>query len=89
MTFQKEANRVPTSIPIFTVMLIDNTGDEDASVDIGKHARFRVRVFDQNGDILREFGGDLKPHLTAGQIAELLDIMTDLRAQAEEEILPT
>jgi hypothetical protein len=88
MAFRPEANRVPTSIPIFTVTLIDNAGDDAAAVAIGKHARFQIRVSDQNGETLREFSGDLQPHLTGGQITGLLDFMTDLRAQAEAEILP-
>jgi hypothetical protein len=88
MAFQQEANRIPTSIPYFEVRLIDNASDPDAGIDIGKHARYQIRVVDQDGELLREVAGDLQPHLTGPQITGLLDFMTDLRTQIEAEILP-
>lgn len=81
MAFDQAAARTPTSIGYLRVTLKDDGPGSQG-------ANFAAQVLDQNGDEYEVKGGNLVPHLTQQQIAGLLDFMTALRTQAEEQILP-
>jgi hypothetical protein len=89
MAFQPEPTRTPTAIGAITVFLKDSPErvEDGETVPAYKSAHFDVKVVLSDGTVVTR-RGDLQPHLTQAQIDGLLAFMADLRAQAEEEILP-
>ena len=81
MAFEREQSIIPTSIGDISVTLTD-IADPTA-----QSAHFEVQVLAGNGCLMRLLRGDLVPHITAQQRQGLIDLMNDLRAQAESEIL--
>lgn len=51
-------------------------------------AYFKIDVLDDENQLIKRPAGNLIPHLTAQQISQLQTFMTNLRTQAETEILP-
>ena len=83
MAFDRQANRTPAAIGPLRIKLDDPTG-----VTVEMQALFHLSVLDQDGQVMKEIGGDLTPHLTPAQRSGLIQLMQDLRALAAAEILP-
>jgi hypothetical protein len=81
--FDKQPNKTPTSIGTIVISLIDPTGDNADRV-----IRGTVTILDQNGEIIREWKGDLREYLTSQRLTSLATFMTDLRTKAAAEFLP-
>ena len=88
MAWPTEENRVPTSILRISVTLLDSLETDIDGDLIGQSAEFSLYIVDQNGQPIKEIGGDLVPHITTAQRNALMDFMTSLRAQAETQLLP-
>lgn len=82
MAFVPAEARVPVAIGTMVVILKDAVGEETY-----QSAYFEVQVLDSDGEELERRRGDLRPHLTAGQIQGLLAFMDDLRTQAVSQII--
>lgn len=52
-----------------------------------KSAAFSMNVLDADGEIMKQYQGDLAPHLTANQRDGIIQLLNDLRTKAENEIL--
>jgi hypothetical protein len=88
MSWQQEANLVPTAIVKLRVILLDDiTVDPETELPIGQSAKYAFTLVDQNGDVMKSFSGDLVPHITSPQRQALMDFMDSLRAQAEAQVL--
>lgn len=83
MAFTRVENRVPTSIGPIEIRLVDANGD-----NAQRGIRGSVRILDQGGELLREWNGDLRQHLTAQQINGLISLLDALRTKAASEFLP-
>jgi len=86
MAFPSEQTRSPQVIGNLVVTLKDAiaVGEQPAY----QSAHFSVQVIFDNGSIV-ERRGDLAPHITAQQRNTLIQFLSDLRAQAEQQILGT
>jgi hypothetical protein len=84
MPLPRAQTRTPQTIEDISVELFDLLAD-DGSHERG--ARFSVQVGMSDGS-LEVLTGDLVPHLTQQQISNLVTFMSNLRTQAEQEILP-
>lgn len=89
MAFTPPDAQVPTTIPRLTIHLSDRLaeGEEPAS----QTADYQLVLLDQNGRRIpfAKDTGNLVPHLTSGEITQLQDFMTTLRARAEAQIIGT
>lgn len=81
MAFQPEDAKAPTEIGDLIITLYFPAGGP-------KSANFVIRVLDQDNDVMTVRRGDLRPHLTAGQITQIDQFLDDMRAEAEDKILP-
>ena len=88
MTFPQVTTKVPTSISTIQVIMADSTEIDIHEEPIGQSIRFFLDVLDQNGKKLKTLEGNLAPYLTPGEITALENFMSDLRIQAETQILP-
>ena len=79
--------RTPTEIGTIEVTLFYSLDPDDSPYG-ARYAHFELSVDDQNGETMGWRRGDLTPHLTQGQIDQLIAFMDMLRAKAESEILP-
>ena len=84
---EPQIQRTPTEIRTIAVELFYGLEEDDSSYG-NRYARFTVRVDDQFGQPMNWHSGDLIPHLTSGQVDQLIAFMDMLRAKAEQEILP-
>lgn len=84
MAFDRQANKIPTSIGEIRIKLLDENGDA-----LNMSTFFVLQVLDQDGIVLKEIVGDLAPHLTQGEITALINFMQTLRQRATEQVLPT
>ena len=81
MSFQQYETRVPTSIGLIRINLIDQgTGPS------GQEGSFKVELLDQNVKPIEFPGssGDLVPHLTPQQITLIQTFLDQMRTLAEE-----
>lgn len=81
MAFPEETTKTPTTIGDIVIVLNFPNGGP-------KSANYSIRVHDQNGDIMGTRRGDLQPHLTANQITQIQNFLDEIRADAEDKILP-
>jgi hypothetical protein len=81
MAFTPESAKTPTTIGDIRITLY-------YPVDSAKSADYVIRVHDQDGNPMSIRRGDLVPHLTAGQITQIQQFLDDMRAEAEDKILP-
>ena len=81
MAFVPESAKTPAAIGDIRLTFI-------LSRDDTKSAQFRLQVLDQNGELLANKRGNLIPHLTTGQRNGAEQLLDDLKALAEAEILP-
>lgn len=85
MAFEREPQRTPTAIGNLVVILKDGVAREEEPAY--KSAHFEIRVVMSDGtEVVKR--GDLIPHITLQQRTGLIDFLNDLRAQAQNEILP-
>ena len=85
MAFELEPTRTPTQILDIVIQLKDGAGGED--FEPYQHARFIIDIGMSDGTVTTR-QGDLVPHITPAQRQALIDFMSGLRTQAEQEILP-
>lgn len=85
MAFTRVQSRVPAIIGPIEVHLADANGD-----NAQRSVRGSVRILDQNGELLKEWTGDLRSvnALTAQQLSQLAAIQDSLRTKAAAEFLP-
>lgn len=88
MAFQPPEQQIPTEILTVAIILKDRLahGDEPAS----QSAHYQLVVLDQNGQRLDWPGdqGNLVPHLTPQEVAQIQSFMTTIRGRAEAAIIP-
>jgi len=76
-------SRVPTSIGEIGIALYNVDGQ------VANHmAKYNVKVLDQNGEVLKQLNGDLKPHLTTEQTTTIVNFLADMRTKVETQIIP-
>lgn len=75
--------KTPTSIGEIGITLYDVDGQAANHL-----AKYTVKILDQNGDVLKQISGNLKPHLTTAQTTAIVSFLSDMRAKAVSEILP-
>jgi len=87
--WEQEPVRTPTEISRFTIRLFDRHEgfDENLEPVIVQEARFEFVGVAQNGEFIKEYGGDLVPFLTPAQISTAQQFMANMRAKAEAEVL--
>ena len=85
MAFQQEQPIIPTAIGDFSVQLVDRASPEPDQP--AQTALFEIQVLDADGNIMRLMRGNLAPHITTAQRQALMSFMSDLRVQAEQQIL--
>ena len=89
MPLPRAISRIPESIADLSVVLTDYVADGEEPAR--QEGRFEVQVVYDNGEV-KLIQGDLvphlTPHLTQGQVDQLIAFMDMLRAKAESEILP-
>jgi len=87
MAFQPPETQIPTEILTVVVVLKDRLEHDDEPAS--QTAHYQLVVLDQNGQRLDWPGdqGNLVPHLTPQEIAQLEAFMTMLRTRAEAAIL--
>lgn len=83
MAFSQESNRIPTFIGFVKITLRDPDGTIGSKTIDG-----RVEILDQEGVVMRVWEGDLRPHLSNQTLQTLSNFLTNLRTQAENELLP-
>jgi len=85
MPLPQALSRVPTSIGLIRIELLDYDGTNER-----KAIRARADVLDQDGGVILEasWEGDLQPHITPAQKTGLITFIDAIRAKAIEEILP-
>lgn len=84
MAFEKYETRVPTSIGLIRISLIDKgTGVS------GQEGGYEVELLDQFDDpiIFNGSRGDLVPHLTPTQITNIQAFLDQMRTLAEELLI--
>lgn len=81
MAFQPESAKTPTAIGDIKITLY-------YPANSAKSADFVIRVHDQDGEPMSVRRGDLVPHLTPAQITQIQQFLDDMRAEAEDKILP-
>lgn len=87
MSFEQEQGRMPASIGDISIVLTDYAGMDEDGVPLIDTADYEVQVLQADGSMFRLVGGNLVPHLTAGQISALQTFMANIRAKAIAEIL--
>ena len=83
MALEYTGTQVRTSIGQIYVTLLDADGTAP-----NRDINGSIQILDQRGDVMWDWNGDLKPHLSAGQLSGLSDFLDSLRTQAETELLP-
>lgn len=83
MAFDPAASRTPNAIGDMEITLF--TPGANSPHQAG--ANYRLKVHYSDGSVV-ERSGNLVPHLTQQQINGLLAFMSDLRTQANNQILP-
>ena len=83
--FPQAQPKTPTTLGNIVVVLKDAVATEEGPAY--QNAHFTVPVLDQDGNMMRDYQGDLEPHLTPAEKASLMGFMTTLRARAEVQIL--
>jgi hypothetical protein len=84
MAFTSEPTRTPQEIGNIVVILKDAvaSGEQPAY----QSAHFDVKIILSDGTVITR-RGNLVPHITPAVRQALMDFMSDLRTQAEEQIL--
>lgn len=82
MAFQQKQSSIPASLGGIRIAIVDQDG---TPANMSVH--FQVQIFDQNGNDMDPIFGDLVPHLTIQQRDAAIQLMQDIRAKAELEIL--
>jgi hypothetical protein len=76
-----------TVTPLATGNMVEDTEYLVEYVYDQKSAAFSMNVLDADGEIMKQYRGDLAPHLTANQRDGIIQLLNDLRTKAENEIL--
>ena len=79
--------RVIPAVPART--LPDGTVIPAVAEQLVRAADAEVVILDQDGRVMQVWRGDLIPHLTDAQKVWLVQFVTDMRAKAVSELLPT
>jgi len=89
--FEPEPVKTPTSIPLITVTLYDNTEPIDWTGEgdpIYQAIHYDFRIECNDGSIYKR-RGDLAPYLTKRQQKALLRVLSEVRVQADKQIIAT
>lgn len=84
MSLPQATTRTPEAIEDISVTLTDYIATDEPAKQT---AEYSVQVMYSDGEI-KVMTGDLVPHLTSSRITALKGFMNEMRAKAEEEILP-
>lgn len=81
MPFPRTANRPAVAIGTLRINLGDMPGQA-----VARKMTYHMELLDADGQLVTTQGGDLRPHLTAGQINALNNFLDAMRAKASEAL---